>query len=115
MSRGIIAIISFSGSSLGVRIGLGSSLSELKECVCKRWSAINHCFFEMYVIRDKKDIIVSTDEEMQCIICSTILMGENTVNVYVRFSFSLSSTIDWIDFRLLLVIFIGLIFIQCYM
>lgn len=77
-------MISFSGSSFGVRIGLDSSLSELKECVCERWSEINHCLFEMYVIRDEKEIIVSTDEEIKCMICSTVIKGENTVNVFVR-------------------------------
>ncbi|KAM7474106.1 hypothetical protein LguiB_021349 [Lonicera macranthoides] len=84
ISSGVIAMISFSGSSFGVRIGLDSSLSELKECVCERWSEINHCLFEMYVIRDEKEIVVSTDEEIRCMICSIVIKGENTVNVFVR-------------------------------
>ncbi|KAM7528069.1 hypothetical protein LguiB_031479 [Lonicera macranthoides] len=87
-------MITFSGSYVGVRIGLGSSISELKQCVCERWSEINHLFFEMYVIHDEKNIIVSTSEEMHCIICSTVLKGEDIVNVFVRLAKCSNGDVD---------------------
>lgn len=88
---GVYAVVCHARDTIGVRINVHSTLKELTELVCKKWTTLMPSSFSFSFVRDNKRSLVDTDWDLQSLACCCESKGIFSVEIYVEIGVSSSS------------------------